>query len=856
MEHFASYYKCALQVNPCSYSRYRGEGQQTEDNYNNAILEKCKENKISVVGLADHGCVDSSESLRKKLVTNGIIVFPGFEITSAEKIHMVCLFPPEKTAPELNRFLGALGMETACEGTETSSMTCLSIADKINDLGGFWYAAHITGDNGILKLGKLNAIWKDKRLVAAQIPNSRENVDPCYVNIIRNKEPMYKREHMLALINACDIEKPEDLDKETAIVLVKMTKPSFENFIVAFKDPESRVQLYSELEKSYQSCIKSIAVYGGYLDGLIFDLSDNLTTIIGGRGTGKSTIINLIRYTLNLPIDKDIQKSFNNMIDANLGSSGRVELQIVSNNQFGKKFKIVRRYKQNPVILDENGKVSSLSIVDILPSIEIYGQNEIMDTVGNPQKINKIVQRLFTVDKGTQLKIQNAYANLIKNGEELNKLENELTSCNEMVGDLPALQERLRFYNEAGLADKLSIIKKLATEEGQFENFGKGLPKGDIEIPELTIASSDNEELSKLAIAVKEYNIAISKVKGDYSKAVSDLKNAYRIQKDTWTGKKSQYDQDIKDSLKQIEGIQDKSSSEIVNDYSSLIKKVENASPVQSRIEAISSERQRLLNERKTLIENYRIAYDESDQKIKSLLKNINTKKLNGKCRLSIKFRQQKKKLAEILKNLEGIGDKTISGIIQFDDFDVFTFADDVLKGSLVVKDKYSLTKNAADIICDGLSETKLRDIEQLQLEDLIQIELEVNGQFKKLENLSKGQQCTAILNILLLDNKDPLIVDQPEDNLDNAFIAENLVETIRANKIKRQYIFATHNANIPVFGDAELIVAMEEIDGVGRVSENGIGSIDSENVRNSVVQILEGGPEAFRMREEKYGIS
>ncbi|WP_312072193.1 AAA family ATPase [Anaerotignum propionicum] len=324
MEYFASYFKCALQVNPYSYSRYRGEEQQNEEEYNNAILDKCKENKISVVGLADHGCVDSSESLRIKLTNNGITVFPGFEIASAEKIHMVCLFHPDKTASELNRFLGVLGMEAVVEGNEMSSMTCLSIADKINELGGFWYAAHVTGDNGILKLGKLNSIWKDNRLVAAQIPNSRENIDPCYLNIIRNKEPMYKREHMLALINACDIDKPQDIDKETAIVLVKMTEPSFENFVVAFKDPESRVRLYSELEENYQSCIKSIAVYGGYLDGLSFDLSDNLTTIIGGRGTGKSTIINLIRYTLDLPIENNMKKSFDSMINTNLGSSSSI----------------------------------------------------------------------------------------------------------------------------------------------------------------------------------------------------------------------------------------------------------------------------------------------------------------------------------------------------------------------------------------------------------------------------------------------------------------------------------------------------------------------------------------------------
>ena len=233
----------------------------------------------------------------------------------------------------------------------------------------------------------------------------------------------------------------------------------------------------------------------------------------------------------------------------------------------------------------------------------------------------------------------------------------------------------------------------------------------------------------------------------------------------------------------------------------------------------------------------------------------MNSKKLKGKLRLSIKFRQQKQKLIEFITKIEGIGEKSLSGIIQYDDFDVFTFVEDIFNGADRIKSKYSLTQNVAEKICTNLKAKDLRYIEQLQLTDLIEIELEVHNDYKKLNKLSKGQQCTAILNILLLDNKDPLIVDQPEDNLDNSFIAENLVDTIRENKIRRQYVFATHNANIPVFGDAELIITMEEVDRAGKVANGGMGSIDSAGVRNNVIQILEGGPEAFRMREEKYGI-
>ena len=107
MGFYAEYYKCALQVNPFSYAKYRVDIEQNKDVYNEGIVTKCKQYAIKVAGLADHGSVDTAESLRKKLEDNGIIVFPGFEISSAEKIHMVCLFSPKKTLSELNRILGS-----------------------------------------------------------------------------------------------------------------------------------------------------------------------------------------------------------------------------------------------------------------------------------------------------------------------------------------------------------------------------------------------------------------------------------------------------------------------------------------------------------------------------------------------------------------------------------------------------------------------------------------------------------------------------------------------------------------------------------------------------------------------------
>ncbi|CAG1020453.1 partial putative protein, partial [Patescibacteria group bacterium] len=122
------------------------------------------------------------------------------------------------------------------------------------------------------------------------------------------------------------------------------------------------------------------------------------------------------------------------------------------------------------------------------------------------------------------------------------------------------------------------------------------------------------------------------------------------------------------------------------------------------------------------------------------------------------------------------------------------------------------------------------------------------------LNKLSTGQQCTAILHLLLLENSDPLIMDQPEDNLDNAFIAERIVAELRSEKIKRQFIFATHNANIPVFGDAEWIGVFETQENQAVMPKESQGGIDVPFIREKAADILDGGKTAFNQRKTKYG--
>lgn len=125
---------------------------------------------------------------------------------------------------------------------------------------------------------------------------------------------------------------------------------------------------------------------------------------------------------------------------------------------------------------------------------------------------------------------------------------------------------------------------------------------------------------------------------------------------------------------------------------------------------------------------------------------------------------------------------------------------------------------------------------------------------FKKLSQLSKGQRATALLLILLADSDKPLVIDQPEDDLDNRFVYDGVVKQLRKLKGRRQIIASTHNANIPVLGDAELVLTLQASSHHADLDLDTVGSLDIVSVRKNIENILEGGAEAFSSRRRIYG--
>lgn len=182
--------------------------------------------------------------------------------------------------------------------------------------------------------------------------------------------------------------------------------------------------------------------------------------------------------------------------------------------------------------------------------------------------------------------------------------------------------------------------------------------------------------------------------------------------------------------------------------------------------------------------------------------------------------------------------------------------------GAAALMEHYELPAKAAEKLA-LMEERLILQLEETPPATRITIEHNIAASaakptWKSLFEVSTGQRATAILLMLFPQSAAPLVIDQPEDDLDNRFIAEQVIPKLREEKQHRQFLFATHNANLPVLGDAELIIALEASgdNEVGRaqILEQNLGAIDRESVKLCVEQVLEGGKAAFEKRRAKYG--
>ena len=195
----AVFHRCALQVNPHHYGgTFRGQAAAGDvAMHARAIVDKALELNISVLAITDHNDVSSVPAFRAAAAGHALHVFPGFELSSTDGVHVFCIFPPDSSQNRLERFLGAFGITDTSPSSDLSSMAFERILATVREQGGVTVAAHVTSDQGgmlrVLRGQARIRAWRNKHLLAVQIPGLVADLPQDLRQIVENSNPDYRR---------------------------------------------------------------------------------------------------------------------------------------------------------------------------------------------------------------------------------------------------------------------------------------------------------------------------------------------------------------------------------------------------------------------------------------------------------------------------------------------------------------------------------------------------------------------------------------------------------------------------------------------------------------------------------------
>ena len=476
----AVFHRCALQVNPHHYgSTYRGDAPSgNAADHAEAIVDKAVDLGVSVLAITDHNHVRGVGAFRDAAAGRGIHIFPGFELSSNEGIHVLCIYAPDTDEELLGRYLGAFGITDTNPSATLASKSFLEVLAMVRQQGGVAIAAHVTNENGLLNVLSGQACiqaWRSEDLLAVQIPRTVADLPPNVKPIVENRNAQYRRDSPaadrlgVAVVNAMDIVKPEDLGKGSATCWIKMSEVTIEGLRQAFLDPGSRIRLNpdeGQLEPEEHAELVAVAWEGGFLDGAAIHFNPNLNVLVGGRGTGKSTVIESIRTVLGVEaIGDDARKAHEGIIRHVLKNGTKISLMVRTHRPTVREYRVERTIPNPPLVRDDHGGVSNLSPRDVLPRVEVFGQHEISELTKSREKLTHLLDRFVDRDENLPVRKADLRRALEKNRKSLVDTRADLERIEERLAALPGLEETLERFREAGLEDRLKEQSLLVREE-------------------------------------------------------------------------------------------------------------------------------------------------------------------------------------------------------------------------------------------------------------------------------------------------------------------------------------------------------------------------------------------------------
>jgi DNA repair ATPase RecN len=655
--------------------------------------------------------------------------------------------------------------------------------------------------------------------------------------------------------------------------------------------------------------ILGIRFQGAFFQEHALGFSDNLTCLVGGRGTGKSAAIEALRYVFEHKLDHLPKEKLNDIEKRSAHTLADAQMEVLFVDSNGERMVLRREYDAAlTTCFDVDGTRRDEIDVSVSSNLDIkvYGWGEIEELARSPREQLKLIDGFIPESQKHVNAVKKCIQDLGNNTQRIIAVVREIEGLLPQIAELPAKEEALNRLSTEKLDAIFASFDRNETAESAIKVFSTAIEglkarflDGNAEPYQLVEDIEQALDTTLPDLEAYEWKEAFSKVVAEQATEIQNRYKALLEQFDALvqliSGKIELLNIEhasIENELnKQVEETEEEGFQSLAARRRRLTEEVSDLRAIRKQILDKQVDVDELMTERfEEIVPKLQSKRRQLTKLRRGKIKEINQRleRLGAAATVSIDLRHQKER--EPFRLMLGAPDPgapygILKGVSKwYKKYDYaglyalrhspHTFVQAVLNpGDFSTLRAWKIddddiateviTQERAEQVADHLSPyiepgepyydpqklEQLLELEHLDIEDLPIICLDN----RPIEELSPGQRCSALIPIILLESNCPLIIDQPEDNLDNKLVFDLVVDILRGLKEQRQIIVATHNPNIPVSGDAEQIIVFEALsreccDVVHQ------GSIDDDTIVEQVKAVMEGSEEAFRIRAEKYG--
>lgn len=829
-----------------------------------------------------------------------LTLFPGVEITvadSSSRVHLLAVFDPGCDSQKVTGVLGACGI-TEGHGDDNYTSTTTGFIDTVRNIReakGIAIPAHVDGKQGLLH--QVNSLTPELE----KSLNEVFAAEFCDHHPFDDAEPaLRKAVKRLAKVAGSDAHTPDEIGRH--YTWVKMSRPSIEGLSLALQDHEFCVKNQTEnpnvLPEIFLSKLTISAMrHCGRIRGNPFELSfhPHFNAVIGGRGTGKSTVLESIRIVTRRDRELEVGSS---RVKAELDrfmklsqDKGVMESNteiLIEIHRRGRNYRLRWRYDgQGTVLEEETGygwpEVESGDLQERFP-LSIYSQKQINELASNPKGLLDIIDRSPEVARQEwNLRWESLKSRFLQLRERKRQLLRQLsdepnlrTKFRDVTNDLQQYEQKghgevLRQYQQRSsqlngiphnrIFDELARgIQELA-ENSVWPDFPAHLFDDDDALTaELKAIHAETAEgFEQIAISLRTLAGAVERLKNERSEKLSSSEwyNAVQASQQAYESLEQEY--------------REKNSHLSLSLYGDWVRQRNQLQQQLNNLEALRRECDAVEQQIEISLSDFQALRQELFEKRNRFLETVIGS--NTLVRMELVPYGDMSNLESDYRSILNLGQnnfissicdkESCQGILwDFCNWEERGISESKLPELLMAAKQETLeiaqgrnsgNHEAFDNRLKKLLEVQPAVFDQLDAwwpEDLLRVRYSRDprsGRFDDLEKGSAGQKAAAILAFLLSHGTDPLIIDQPEDDLDNALIYDLVVRQIHENKQQRQLIIVTHNPNIVVNGDAELVHVLKFEGGQVQIGQQ--GGLEESNIRQSICDIMEGGKAAFDKR-------